>query len=226
MRPIDADALLKRINYKTESGLGKTIAFTFKHFIDDAPTIETHGDSISRAEAKQQISEWATIITNPALLDKDATMVVLDALPSAYTVPGEWYEDAVKANHGLVKENSELKEQLESASDAYMRGFDDCKRAYEIELARSADAKAHEEEHLNIINRVKELQYAIAKTQTIVGKMVESAEAEQGEWIRVGHDIYECSLCHQNVMTKDIDCYSYCHRCGARMTPYKGGDDE
>ena len=44
-----------------------------------------------------------------------------------------------------------------------------------------------------------------------------SAEAVHGEWIRVGHDIYECSLCHQNVMTKDIDCYSYCHRCGARM---------
>ena len=47
-----------------------------------------------------------------------------------------------------------------------------------------------------------------------------SADAVQGEWIRVGHDIYECSLCHQNVMTKDIDCYSFCHRCGARM---KGG---
>lgn len=50
-----------------------------------------------------------------------------------------------------------------------------------------------------------------------------SAEAVQGEWIRVGHDIYECSLCHQNVMTKDIDCYSFCHRCGARM---RGGDAE
>lgn len=58
---------------------------------------------------------------------------------SAEAVSREFYEDAVKANHGLVKENSELKAQLESASDAYMRGFDDCKRAYEIELARSAD---------------------------------------------------------------------------------------
>ena len=38
--------------------------------------------------------------------------------------------------------------------------------------------KAHEEEHLNIMNRIKELQYAIAKTQTIVGKMVESAEVK------------------------------------------------
>ena len=54
-------------------------------------------------------------------------------------------------------------------------------------------------------------------------KHLPSADAVHGEWIRVGHDIYECSLCHQNVMTKDIDCYSYCHRCGAKM---KGGDAE
>ena len=27
----------------------------------------------------------------------------------------------------------------DAVSDAYKRGFDDCKRAYEIELARSAD---------------------------------------------------------------------------------------
>lgn len=44
-----------------------------------------------------------------------------------------------------------------------------------------------------------------------------SVEPKTGRWIRVGYDIYECSLCHQNVMTKDIDCYSYCHGCGAKM---------
>lgn len=47
------------------------------------PTGENFYDLISRSDAKQQISEWATIITNPTLLDKDATMVVLDKLPSA-----------------------------------------------------------------------------------------------------------------------------------------------
>lgn len=55
MRPIDADALIKRINYKAESGIGKTIAFAFKHFIDDAPTIETHGDSISRSDLEAEV---------------------------------------------------------------------------------------------------------------------------------------------------------------------------
>ena len=47
-----------------------------------------------------------------------------------------------------------------------------------------------------------------------------SAEPKRGEWKRVGHDIWECSSCHQNVMTRDIDCYNFCHRCGAKM---KGG---
>jgi len=39
----------------------------------------------------------------------------ISALPSADAVSREFYEDAVKANHGLAKENSELKAQLESA---------------------------------------------------------------------------------------------------------------
>lgn len=29
--------------------------------------------------------------------------------------------------------------------------------------------------------------------------------------------IYECSECGQNVMTDDIECYKFCHGCGARM---------
>ena len=67
---------------------------------------------------------------------------------------------------------------------------------------------------------------ATAEERSSVQKYIDSISTEvvQGEWIRVGHDIYECSLCHQNVMTKDIDCYAYCHRCGAKM--HKGGDTE
>lgn len=61
-----------------------------------------------------------------------------------------------------------------------------------LENLPSAEAvdvyKAHEEEHLKIINRIKELQYAIAKTQTIVGKMVESAEAEDRHYIKIYAD--------------------------------------
>ena len=64
---------------------------------------------------------------------------------------------------------------------------DGCSWYDALEALPSADAvdvnKAHEEEHLTIINRLNELQYAIAKTQTVVGKMVVEAEAVEGEWI-------------------------------------------
>ena len=40
MRLIDADALKDRLDYCVKEGMGSTIAFTFKHMADDAPTIE------------------------------------------------------------------------------------------------------------------------------------------------------------------------------------------
>ena len=40
-----------------------------------------------------------------------------------------------------------------------------------------------------------------------------------GKWKRVSPaGIYECSECGINVMTDDIDVYSFCHGCGADMT--------
>lgn len=42
-------------------------------------------------------------------------------------------------------------------------------------------------------------------------------EPKAGHWIRIGYDIYECSICGQNVMTGDICAYKHCHGCGARM---------
>lgn len=40
MRLIDADALIDRLDYCVKEGMGSTIAFTFKHMVEDAPTIE------------------------------------------------------------------------------------------------------------------------------------------------------------------------------------------
>lgn len=47
-----------------------------------------------------------------------------------------------------------------------------------------------------------------------------SAQTEQkvGKWLKISPaGIYECSECGQAVMTSDIDCYKFCHGCGARM---------
>ena len=39
-----------------------------------------------------------------------------------------------------------------------------------------------------------------------------------GIWKRISPaKIYECSKCGKNVMTDDIEAYTFCHGCGARM---------
>lgn len=39
-RYIDADALIDRLDYCVKEGMGSTIAYTFKHMADEAPSIE------------------------------------------------------------------------------------------------------------------------------------------------------------------------------------------
>lgn len=40
----------------------------------------------------------------------------------------------------------------------------------------------------------------------------------KGVWKQISPaKIYECTNCHQNVMTNDIVAYEWCHRCGADM---------
>ena len=42
-------------------------------------------------------------------------------------------------------------------------------------------------------------------------------EPKTGRWKRIGYDLYECSICGQDVMTGDICAYRHCHCCGTRM---------
>ena len=39
-RYIDADALIDRLDYCVKEGMGSTIAFTFKHMVEEAPSID------------------------------------------------------------------------------------------------------------------------------------------------------------------------------------------
>ena len=67
MRLIDADALIDRLDYCVKEGLGSTIAFTFKHMVEDAPTIDAvsvvHGnweekETFHNADDNPIIEEW------------------------------------------------------------------------------------------------------------------------------------------------------------------------
>ena len=81
-------------------------------------------------------------------------------------------------------------------------------------ITRADVYKAHEEEHLKIVDRIKELQYAIAKTQTIVGEMVESAEAVHG-WIPCSKRLPE--------NTVEWKAYITCNEEGIVATTYWAG---
>lgn len=50
------------------------------------------------------------------------------------------------------------------------------------------------------------------------GKDVEFVKQRTGKWKMISPaGLYECSKCGQNVLTKDIDCYKFCHGCGCEM---------
>ena len=60
------------------------------------------------------------------------------------------------------------------------------------------------------------------ETQAFCTLAISALSENKGEWKRISPaGIYECSCCGQNVMTSDIECYKFCHGCGARM---KGGE--
>jgi rubrerythrin len=73
------------------------------------------GDLISRADAIEAVASADETNGTIKVFSGLEIIDMLNALPSADTVSREFYEATIKVNHGLAKENIELKEQIESA---------------------------------------------------------------------------------------------------------------
>lgn len=72
----------------------------------------------------------------------------------------------------------------------------------------------------NRLDEVKELGNAYDIINKYTNNSLDLKENKTGHWIDVGDSwnaMYECSECGQNVMTGDIECYQFCHGCGAKM---------
>lgn len=55
--------------------------------------------------------------------------------------------------------------------------------------------------------------------QDALNKSEKARQETQGVWLKISPaGIYECSECHQHVMTNDITSYRFCHGCGLRMS--------
>ena len=120
----------------------------------------------------------------------------------------------------------ELKIQFVGEYDRQREAKDVAIKALEQELCNDAISR----QAVNIL--VDELARAISderccisrgrSTATIMQDIldlpsVKPQEPKTGHWKRIGYDIYECSICGQNVMTGDICAYRHCHGCGAKM---------
>lgn len=63
--------------------------------IEEAPTIESCEDAISRERIKKDISEWCTDLNDPKTLVKDDVMLIIDNAPTVQPSrpKGEWVKD-------------------------------------------------------------------------------------------------------------------------------------
>ena len=137
MRLIDADALYEAIMTFNSNELQKWCYPCDKILqeIKDAPTIEPSGDLISREEA-------IDVVCNIKRTDnwQGAVIGLLSALPSADVVSREFYEETVKANHGLAQELCELKASADRPIGEWIRHDDrimifySCSKCGEIEI--------------------------------------------------------------------------------------------
>ena len=72
-----------------------------------------------------------------------------------------------------------------------------------------------------VIGRMTDEELELSNTIEVTtpkGKKVIYEKKKSGHWIKISPaNIYECSECHKDVCTADIECYEFCHRCGADM---------
>lgn len=110
-------------------------------------------------------------------------------------------EDKLKDLSGMNKAISELLGQ------AWERGY---KYGYACGIENAPTVDTYTEDDVKTaIKEGHQVGYEMAKAKF---------ERPTGEWKQISPaKIYECTNCGRNVMTGDIECYQFCHSCGADM---------
>ena len=108
----DADALNKKL---CETTIFIKDGEMFQRMINDAPTIEPDGDTISRSRAIKDISEWATDILHPDRLIKEDAIHILESLPSADAV------EVVRCKDCIVSET--FQRDSNGTTERYCKAF-------------------------------------------------------------------------------------------------------
>jgi rubrerythrin len=213
MRLIDADAL-KAEWYKINDIGPEDCGARFVGYqeiarlINNAPTVETTGDYISRADAIEAVRYLIYDRQEKGAKPFKWWFIKqrLNAIPSADAVSCEFYEDAVKANIRLVIENRELKEQIESADAVQGLG------RYEKAMQKLREMPSY-------INGVKAKQIKKIPSDAVHGEWIWRTDIPIGDGRTSAG--YICSNCGKDYWHGNV--FNYCPSCGARM---KGGDAE
>lgn len=104
-------------------------------------------------------------------------------------------------NNSKLVNSDDLIKKLKEHFNFYVEAYDRIKNMPDIEKAR--------------IDEISNCIAAIVNEKPIM-------KIKTGRWKRISPAvIYECSECGQNVMTGDIECYRFCHGCGAKMEGVK-----
>lgn len=85
-------------------------------------------------------------------------------------------------------------------------------------------------EGISVDSRYLEAERIVHESDAVEAlSMLPSANRPTGKWIECESNhiekIYLCSNCHNYEAWGETEKTPYCPTCGARMTPYKGGDD-
>ena len=83
---------------------------------------------------------------------------------------------------------------------------------------RLVDADSLEKEGWSLHRTVRVDMHTSEHQTKPIAKVPTIDPVRKGKWIKISPaGIYECSVCGLNLMTGDIDVYSWCHGCGAKM---------
>lgn len=74
------------------------------------------------------------------------------------------------------------------------------------------------EEAMEAIRAIKEVMLTNGEVINALYHVPTIESRPKGKWERtIRHDIYECSNCHDYIMTQEIEYHKFCYKCGADM---------
>jgi hypothetical protein len=181
-----------------------------------------HTDTISRADAMAEFREWVKRAN-----ENGETPTWNDAVSLIGSLPSADAEPTVIRSKTLLptKDFKEWAKRVRETNPNVI--VIPC----DAEVVSADAVQIHNDGTLEVKvpNAQKVGRVLVMDTDSrIGGGLFYPDDVVQGEWekTKLKDDMWTCSACGSPLTTDDISEIHFCPNCGARMTQYKGGDDE